>query len=41
MSKCPDCNVGVLTFDPVSKLDQCENRILCGYGWYDREDTDE
>jgi hypothetical protein len=38
MSKCPDCLTGELTYDKESKLDQCENRIVCGYGWYDKED---
>ena len=37
MNKCPDCLVGELTHDIASGLDQCDNRIKCGYGWNDRE----
>jgi hypothetical protein len=38
MSKsCPDCEVGILSHDKVSGLDQCANRYGCGYGWYDNE----
>ena len=34
---CPDCNVGKLSKDEISGLDQCPNRKDCGYGWYDNE----
>ena len=37
MSKCPECLVGDLTHDNISKLDQCSDRYRCGYGWYDHE----
>ena len=34
---CPDCNVGILCKDKISKVDQCPDRYGCGYGWYDNE----
>ena len=40
MRKCPDCNNGKLTFDSESKLERCEYRNECGYGWFDIKGED-